>query len=406
MPPPRTVLVQLNSLELGGTQLNAIDMAKAVEAFGYESRVFGPLNTLPATGPNLFAVGAERGVPIEGYWPARNVIPTRARALNKRFRAAGADIMHVYGTYGDPRSAYWGPCLVGQRPFVHTVYEMSVEPKVYRHTSLVIGTRYLEHELARRPGPTTLISPPVDVAADAPNALIADAFRSSLGGLGNRLIVAVISRLDKDMKSYAIETAIRAMSRLERSDALLVVVGTGSDEERLKGIGDEVNATAEATLVHFTGAMSDPRPVYAAADIMLGMGSSAARSLAFARPLIVQGEGGTAEVFTDATSDSLFSRSFWSQAQQPQAEMRLAKALIELLDDSGRREQLGSLGRAFAIEHFSLTAMAAKLAGVYDRAVTAYGAGSWVRDLACEVPQLTERIVERVRGAHRMVGQR
>ena len=58
---PRVVLVHLNSLELGGTQINAVDLAAAVVPHGYESHLIGPEPT--GTGASLLDVAAERGRP-------------------------------------------------------------------------------------------------------------------------------------------------------------------------------------------------------------------------------------------------------------------------------------------------------------------------------------------------------
>ncbi len=392
----RTVLVQLNSLDLGGTQLNALDFARALECHGYQSILFGPLDTLPYTGPNLFDVAQEKGVQLEGYWPAPSVIPARAAALRRRAQSVGADIVHVYGAYGDPRSAYWGPCLAGLRPLVHTVYEMWVDPRGLHNDSLIVGTGYLRDELAGRPGGTTLVSPPVDTVADSPNPVLSDEFRATLGDIGRRRLITIVSRLDLHMKSFPIEIAVRAMTRLKGMGATLVVVGTGSEAGRLRALGDSVNVAGSEPLVHFVGPMADPRPAYAAADVMLGMGGSAARSLAFGRPLIVQGERGTAELFTPTAAASLFRRSFWSQEEQDEPECMLSRTIRSLLADDVHREELGDFGRSFAVQSFSLEAMAARLAGVYEEAIAAYGLVPWARDLRWEAPQLFAHLGDRL----------
>lgn len=392
----RTVLVQLHNLEVGGTQINAVDLAKAVEAHGFRCVLFGPLTTLPKSGPNVVELARARGVQLHGYWPEQNFV-SRAAALNAKAASVGADIVHVYGTWGDPRSAYWGPCLGGRRPFVHTVYEMEVDATVYRNTSLIVGTGYLLDELAgRRPGPTALISPPVDVDADAPDAASGNGFRASLGELGSRPLIAVVCRLALEMKSYPVEIAVRAMGLLADTDAVLVVVGTGSEEARLKEIAHAVNDTVGRTMVVFVGAMSDPKPAYASADIMLGMGGSAARSLAFAAPLIVHGERGTSELFEPRSADSLFRRSFWSREPEPNGPKVLADLLRQLLGDPARRSQLGQFGRTFAVENFGLAAMAERLAAVYDESLSRYGRLAWLRDLDREVPPLVRSAGRRV----------
>ena len=62
----------------------------------------------------------------------------------------------------------------------------------------------------------------------------------------------------------------------------------------------------------------------AAADLVLGMGSSALRALAIARPLIVQGELGFSEVFEPATSEMFMRQGFYGLGDGSAGSDRLA----------------------------------------------------------------------------------
>ena len=75
----------------------------------------------------------------------------------------GADLLHAYGTWGAARAFYWGPSRFARRPWVQTMYEMELHHSVHRHHPLIVGTEYLLEECENRPGPTVLISPPVDM---------------------------------------------------------------------------------------------------------------------------------------------------------------------------------------------------------------------------------------------------
>ena len=401
MRPSSTVLVQVNGLDLGGTQLNAIDLATAVKPYGFNSVLFGPLDSLPSLGPTALDVARDRGVQMRGYARTVGGVHLRAKALEQRAASIAADLVHVYGAWADPRSAYWGPCLGGRRPFVHTVYEMSLDPGLFRHTSLIVGTGYLRDECARRPGPTTLVSPPVDLARDVANERLADQFRLQLGRLGSKSLIVIVSRLDRAMKSHPIETAIRAVPSLASDDAALVVVGAGSESARLAELGEKTNEAAGRSLVRFVGAMSDPRPAYAAADVVLGMGSSAARALAFGRTLIVQGELGTSELFEPSTAASLFRRSFWNPEPESNGAAALARQLDGLLERPERRRELGAYGRGFAEANFGLDAMAQRLASVYDQSFSSYGKLAWVSDLDREALHLAHSVRQQARAAFR-----
>ena len=58
-------------------------------------------------------------------------------------------------------------------------------------------------------------------------------------------------------------------------------------------------------------ALLDPRPAYAAADIVIGMGSSASKGMAFGKPLVVQGEQGFWKLLEPATLPIFLAQGFW-----------------------------------------------------------------------------------------------
>jgi hypothetical protein len=126
--------------------------------------------------------------------------------------------------------------------------------------------------------------------------------------------------------------------------------------------------------------MTDPRPAYAGADVVLGMGGSAARALAFGRPLIVIGEQGSAETFTPINAELLFRNSFWSDRAVQDPEQHLLSELVPLLDDGDRRRELGTFGRHFASEHFGLAEMARRQVAIYEQALATYGLRQWLAD--------------------------
>jgi glycosyltransferase involved in cell wall biosynthesis len=382
------ILVQINNLGLGGTQLNAVDLAAATTDFGYESVLVAPRDTLPSHGPSIVDVAASRGVPLEMFDRASSRVrgATTARGVITLSRLATrhkTDIFHAYST-GFTRAGYWGPCLFGRRPLVVTAYEMEVDPLIQQRASLIVGTEYLAQEQAHRPGPTVLISPPVDLDRDNPASVSGMDFRALHGVAPQQPAIVMVSRLDDEMKSFSVEVAVQAVGSMADTDAVLIIVGTGNAVVRLTRLAAAVNAHLGRRAVVLTGALADPRPAYAAADVVIGMGGSAARALAFGKPLVVSGELGQFRIFGPASSAALFRNSFWSNQRPDNARDELLACLNPLLRSVQLREELGDFGRKFACEHFGLRAMAARLADVYQTAAASYGAGAWIRDAATE----------------------
>lgn len=386
---PTTVLVQLNSLGLGGTQLIAVDFAASLRSHGFESVLIGPRDTLPQ-GPSLFDVASKKGVRVESFTRPTTVI-AGSRFLSRAARECGADLVHVYGS-GNARSAYWGPALLARRPLVLTVYEMTVSPIEFASPPLIVGTGYLIDDLRERPGITRLISPPVDLSRDRADAVDTTDFLATVGASREKTVrIVLVSRLDEEMKALSVETAVRAIGRSARTDLQLIIVGSGDAEQRLLALADSVNARLGRAAVIFAGPMADPRAAYASADIALGMGSSAARALAFGRALIVVGEFGWSRIFERETAAHLFRNSFWSDEVSPTAVDDLVRDIEDLAADPARRAHLQCFGREFSETNYGLDAMTSRLASIYRAARVDYRRRDWARDLGREWGALSKR---------------
>lgn len=386
------ILVQINSLALGGTQINAVDLAAAVKKCGYESVLIGPTDTLPQ-GPSLFDIANERGVQLETFDRPLTTF-AGARALARLAKQHRADLVHVYGSWSS-RPAWWGPCLFGRRPLMLTIYEMAVDPLTPRNTGLIIGTKYLEEDLRARPGGVELISPPVDVERDDSLSVSGRAFVENFGLSPDNLRVVMVTRLDEEMKAAGVQCAIQAFAAMTGPEVDLVdlvIVGTGDAEDRLRRLAAQVNKQHNRRAVVLAGPMADPRPAYAAADVMVGMGSSAARSLSFGKPLVVAGEAGWFQTFTPHTAAQLFRNSFWSPEPMQNPVEALVQSLRPLLESQHRREELGRFGRQFAEQNFGLPAMAERLASAYDKALSSYGFDQWSRDAPLELEHVRRRL--------------
>ncbi|MCR2784994.1 MULTISPECIES: glycosyltransferase family 4 protein [unclassified Microbacterium] len=384
----RRVLVELDNLELGGAQINAVQLSAGLTAAGYDSLLVGPRQTLPPVGPSVVDIAAEYGLPIRAYQRAESM-SGRARQIARFAREWDADVVHAFSS--SERAAYWGAAVLGRRGIVRTVYEMSFDPRSHRHSPLIVGTGYLRDALEGWPGGVHLISPPVDTVRDAPGVSDANTLRRSAGVAPDAIVLAIVSRLSSEMKAVGIECTMRAVARIQDPRVVLLVAGTGDAQERLRSLGERINDLLGRVAVRFMGPLSDPRPVYEAADIVLGMGGSAARGLAFGKPVVVLGERGWSDVFTPETAGEIFRSSFWSPLECTDGEEQLIRHLRDLTTRPEHRARLGAFGRSFAQEHFGLPAMAGRLAVVYEEAIRRASPWSWVRDLNIEARILLGR---------------
>ena len=377
-----SILVYPHAMEVGGSQLNAIELAAAVRDLGHRVAVIGEDGPLV---DRVQALGLEH-LPL----PARRRRPSPAVATHLRslVRSRGLHVVHGYEwppALEAAAAAYASPGTAA----VCTIMSMAVAPFLPASMPLVVGTRALQrHTAARRPGPVHLIEPPVDVAENAPGHP-AEEFRARYGlpapgpraGVDRPLVIGVVCRLVPELKLEGLLTAVDVVGRLARElPVQLVVVGDGPARDQVEERARKANAGTGRDTVVLTGELFDPRPAYAAADVMLGMGGSALRALAFGRPLVVQGERGFWELLTPDTCPTFLEQGWYGIGDGTGGEQRLTAILRRLLADEALRDRLGAYGRELAVDRFSLQRAAGVQEEIYRASVAAAGTGGQTRD--------------------------
>lgn len=355
------VLVYPGVMEVGGSQINAIELAHQAAQDGHDVVLFGPDG-------DLVELVADLGLdyflaPQEARWPSRRNMAALERLVAER----RVDVVHGY-EWGPSLDLAFGPHRTLGTPLVTTVLSMDVPEHIPRHEPLVVGTRgLLEQQQGRRPR-VHLIEPPIDTVLNAPGRGGPDA-REQLGLDPEDLVVAVVCRMTTDLgKVEGVLEAIDVAGRLAAElPVRLLVVGTGPAAHRAAERAAVVNAGMGAPVVVVTGQLLDPRPAYDAADVVLGMGSSVLKGMAFGKPVVVQGDRGRWRILDDGTLGG-FLQDGW-MCTGPGSGRELADALRRLLGDPGLRASLGGLGRQVVLDRYSLLAAGRRLDAVYADAV-------------------------------------
>jgi glycosyltransferase involved in cell wall biosynthesis len=356
------IVVYPHELIVGGSQINAIDLAAAIGDLGHEAIIYA----LPGPLEDYIAAKGLRYVPAYGF---RYRVPSRIEQLATLVRKEKIDLVHAY-EWPSCLDAFFGASLLSGVPTVCTVLSMSVMPMVPRVLPLVMGTEALAEEArASHRGPVYVMEPPIDTEGDNP-ANDGTGFRAKHGVAPSDLLVVTVSRLSIDLKFDALVDAIEAANQLAYSwPARLIIVGDGQAEPQLRARADTVNRRHNRDVVTLAGVAFDPRPAYAAADIVIGMGSSALRAMAHGKPVVVQGERGFNAPF-DGEHEPLFLRQgFYGLGDGTPGGTRLAGHLAALFADSNRRATLGARGRELVVERFSLRAATAQLYHIYQDAI-------------------------------------
>lgn len=353
------VLVFPHHLEIGGSQVNAIDLATAVrDRHGHEVVFFA------TTGPARELVEARGFRLLDAPRPRTHPSWSMTQALRGAIRAEQPDVVHCWD-WPQAVDALFGIGISGV-PLMCSEMSMTVLDIVPRHITLTLGTEELVAGAApRRNGPTELLEPPVDTAQNRPGVVDTRELRDRFQLDGEALNVVIVSRLVGWMKEEGIRRTITAAADI--SDAIpirVVVVGGGTAEAGLRAHADAENQRVGRRAAVLTGALIDPRPAYELADIVVGMGGSALRGMAFGKPLIVVGEQGFSAIFEPETSGQFFWQGYFGHGTGDR-DAHLEEQLRELAGDPARRDTLGAYSLEIIEKRYALDPMADKLDDLY-----------------------------------------
>ncbi|MBI4365424.1 MAG: glycosyltransferase family 4 protein [Deltaproteobacteria bacterium] len=141
-------------------------------------------------------------------------------------------------------------------------------------------------------------------------------------------------------RQKGIDILLNAFARVQSNEWRLVLVGEGSDREKLEA---QAQALGIASRVHFEGVATDPAPYYRAADIFVlpsrheGTPNALMEAMAFGLPVVVSdGSPGPLNLVEDGISGLI------TPVEDAPA---LAKALERLMADAGLRARLGAGAR-------------------------------------------------------------
>lgn len=393
------ILVYPHDLAVGGSQLNAIELAVAVEKQGHEIAIIGQSGPLET---KIAELGLEFiSLPRPGRRPDLRVV----RFLRRLVQERGIDIVHGY-EWPPALEALLSCYLTTASPVV-TVLSMSVAPFIPRHVPLIVGTEQIaqaEREYGR--AFVRLMEPPVDLLVNSPSAnLPVDEMAARWGIHRQGLTITVVSRLAHEMKLEGILSAISFVRSWKGDQKVqLLVVGSGPAEAEVAAAARQANAKLGEKRVVLTGEIPDPRWAYAVSDVVLGMGGSALRGMAMGKPLIVQGERGFWKTLKNETVDYFLWHGWYGVGAGPEyGEESLFNELGPLIEDRSLREQLGRYSLSVVQDRFSLEAAALRQIEYY-RQVLNYrplGGTSRLSTLqgACGlVGYEMERLKQRLRG--------
>lgn len=356
------VLVVAHRMELGGTQVNAIDLAAEIHGIAGVDLIMAA-----APGPAAQMPRAAEFDMVALPDPTRHPSGEVVNALERVRADFNPDLVHVWD-WTQCFDAYPGLHLRRRLPMLCTVMSMVVPRFIPRQLPTTFGTVQLAEKASRvRSGPVHLLEPPVDTLANHPGVVDGQAFRSAHGVDQDEVLVVMVSRLESWLKLESLQRGIAAVEDLARRHPVrMVIVGEGSAAALVAERVAAANATLGRDVIALAGGMIDPREAYEAADIMLGMGGSALRTMAFGKPLVVMGERGFSRVLDAETLPTFLYQGWYGVGTG--AFNDLVGQLERLVVDPVERKSLGELGMSTIHDRYALSAAVPRLVDWYHEA--------------------------------------
>jgi glycosyltransferase involved in cell wall biosynthesis len=358
------ILVYPHELGMGGSQINALELASAVRNLGHEVFVFA------ATGILIEKVKELSLQFIEAPPRTHGVDPATIRKLTSTVRSLDIDLVHPYEWAPCVETAF-GPALRYGTTSVMTVLSMDVPDFLPRHFPLIVGTQGLAEEERRRRTNIHVIEPPIDTAYNKPGATAMT--RQQLDIPDDEFVITVVGRLSTDLgKLEGVRTAVSVVDRLAaRFPVTLLVAGDGPGLREVRAAEQDINRQHGRKVIRVAGNVVDPRPLYDAADVVLGMGSSALRGMSYGKPLIVQGTAGFWRLSCPENEEQFLMDGWFGHGSGGNGAVPLEEVLVRLINSAGLRTSLGAYNRRLVEHRFSLEHAAQRLESIYLRAVKA-----------------------------------
>jgi glycosyltransferase involved in cell wall biosynthesis len=361
----------VDGFAVGGTELNAVRTAEAIDRSRYDLTVLG----MRRDGPLLERYRAA-GVRVEDFAfrglrhpDAVTMVPRHVRWL----RAHGIDVLHAHDKYSNMYGALIGrlarvPLLIASRRFEnHGARRFAVGNRVAYHLA--------DRALANSDGVGALLVregiPPAKVAVvpnflddaafePAPPAARA-AFAAELALPADAIVVGCVARL-VPVKDHP--TLLRAFADVARAEprAVLVLVGDGPSRAALEALAGELGV---AHAVRFAGQRENAVNLHQSFDVSTlssvseGFPNTVIEALAAAVPVVATDVGAVRDAVVDGRTGLVVPAG---------DSAAFGRALLALVRDPARRAALGAEGRRLALARYRREAVLAQLYALWEGA--------------------------------------
>ena len=371
MPEPIRVAFAIDTMEAGGTELNAVRLAERLDRDRFDIRVM----CMRKEGP-LVARYEAAGVPVESF-PLRSLYgPSAVRQglrLARYLRTQRIAIVHAHDIYSNVFDVPWAR-LAGARTIASCRWWEGFQTTPWRlasrlsyraaHAVLANSTaigRLLVDAEGVPPARVVVVPNFLDEAAfERPDAAMATTLGQELRLDGGAPVVGIVANLFP-VKDHAALLRAAAILRKDWPRLRVVLVGDGPCRPALEQLARELGL--EETIV-FAGRRSSLPNLHHLFDISVlcstseGLPNSILEAMAAARPVVATKVGAVADAVIDGETGILVP---------PADHVQMAAAIHWLSADRSLAARYGQAGAVRARAHYSADAALEALEGLYDR---------------------------------------
>ncbi len=182
-----------------------------------------------------------------------------------------------------------------------------------------------------------------------------NALRAQLGFSRDAFILVYAGRLEPEKR---VEHLLTIWPKIleKHNNAILVIVGSGSEEARLR--------SQAGTAIHFYGYVDEILPYLQSADLFVlpsiteGMSNAMLEALSTGLPVVVTRVGAAMDVISERVN---------GLSVPPDDPQALLSGILEVMDSPSLQAQMGAAGREYVQEHYSLEDVAERLCSLYYR---------------------------------------
>jgi len=351
------LLVFGDRLEVGGSQVNAIELSSALrERHGYDILYYAT----PGPMQKLVHQKGLRFVPAPDAY--RHPSRTRMHSLRDLVRRERPDVIQAWDWW-QCLDAYWSVHLAMGIPMLVSDMNMTIGRVLPKAVLTTFGTPEMIDQARALGRRVELLLPPVDVHYNAPGTVDPQAFRETYGIGKDEILLVTVSRFAATLKAESLRRTIDAVGTVGREFPVrLALVGDGVLREELQQLANGVNTSLGRQAVLLTGSLLDPRPAYAAADIVIGMGGSGLRGMAFQKAVIIVGEQNFSGAFTPESASAFFYKGIFGVGKGHPGNTKLVADIRSLVEHPETLPSLGEFSRNFVVERYSLESQSDNLA--------------------------------------------